>query len=142
MKKLLTILTLCLILCVASGCKEDESATPKVPVDYDLTKYTAQIASATVTDMNEHPEKYVGKTIRLRGTLMPEFFEELDRDINWVLIDDDSGCCFQYIEIKKNDGDYPPDNSKIEITGTFGLYSEGIYSNLSYLAVKDLSIRG
>ena len=148
MKKILTMTILCLVLSVMAGCdeksellddletqSEEQSITPTI--DYDLTEYTAQIATATMTDMRENPEKYIGKVIKVRGRYFPEYMDMLDRDINWLLVDDETGCCVNYFEFKLNDEEYPPEETRIEIIGTFGFYDEGVYTDLPYLAVDD-----
>ncbi|MCL1904207.1 MAG: hypothetical protein FWF94_07305 [Oscillospiraceae bacterium] len=143
MKKLALLLALCLVLTLAAGCEEGDNdpraeERQSVSVDYDLTSYTAQIANATMLDMNENPEKYIGKTFKMKGTFLPVFVEEIDRDVNYIQVDD--GCCMQYFEFKLKGENYPPEESDIEFTGVFGLYDEGDYTELIYLDVDNLSV--
>ncbi|MCL1789300.1 MAG: hypothetical protein FWG33_03000 [Oscillospiraceae bacterium] len=145
MKKFSLILILCMLLTLAVGCDEDDDLLRRGTressgIDYDLTSYTSQIATATMTDMFENPDKYVGKVVKVRGTYFPVFVEEVDRDVHYLQVDDESGCCVQYFEFKQSSDDFPDEEAKIELIGTFGLYDDGEYTEMVYLAVKDLII--
>ena len=92
----------------------------------DLTELGSDMVYAVVFEMMTEPEKYMGKTIRIKGTNNRYTDIETGQDYYACLIKDAAACCAQGIEYKLPEGaEYPDFNAEITVSGVFGSYFEG-----------------
>jgi len=108
--------------------------------DVDLTQLSSTMVYTEVFNMMSAPENYVGKTVKMRGTLT--IFEGEEKNYFSCLIADATACCAQGIEFDwagdhKYPDDYPPEGSEITVTGTFDTYVEG---NFIYCTLVDAEL--
>ncbi len=99
--------------------------------DIDLTRLSATMVYAQVFNMIVEPEKFEGKTVKMRGQFMVYPMDK-NENVYAVVISDATACCQQGLEFKWQGehaypADYPPEGSEIEVTGTFktGQTSDG-----------------
>ena len=106
---------------------EEPSGTPSPDVDIDLTVLNSQMVYAQVSDMMDNPDDYIGKTVRMKGTLA---FVEDDGVMYFAcFIKDAQQCCQQGIEFVRSGDyvfpdDYPELNAPIMVEGTFTVYED------------------
>ena len=127
MKKFLCALTLALIFFQASRASAQQKKATKV--DIDLTKVSQTFIYSQIFNMMSEPERYVGKTIKIKGKFMsydlpPEFGRKKSFA---VIIYDATACCQQGIEFiwegnHQYPKDYPAEGSTITVTGVFQSY--------------------
>lgn len=114
-------------------------------VDYDLTAMNSDMVYSTVYQMMTDPEAYVGKTVRMNGAYIVNYWESTDTYYHCVLIKDAQACCQQGIEFVWGDGnhkypdDYPEENAEVLVTGTFETYKEDGDTNL-YCRLEDATL--
>ena len=97
----------------------------------DLTKMDGAMVYATVFDMMNQPDNYLGKRITMHGTLavIPS---DMDPDLRYyfVVIADATACCSQGIEFiwEENSHTYPDEypevGAQVIVSGIFGQYEE------------------
>ena len=97
-------------------------------VDIDLTTMNSTMVYATVYDIVNTPEQYLGKTILVNGYFDTGYDESLDTRYYFVVIPDAAACCLQGLEFKASGRNYPDDYPEVRtdicIRGTFGKYDE------------------
>lgn len=109
-------------------------------VDVDLTKMSSTMVYSEVLNMQQHPDEYTDKIVRMKG---PFNVTELNDNRYFAcVIKDAAACCSTGIEfVWAGDHSYPEDypevNTEITVTGTFNVYSEG---NSKYLQLKDAEV--
>ena len=100
-------------------------------VDYDLTTMNSDMVYASVYQLMVDPETYVGKTFKMQGTYYSTFYEPTNKYYHYVIIEDAAACCAQGLEFVWGDGshvypdEYPANESRVEVSGTFETYKEG-----------------
>ena len=148
MKKVIVSLTLCalaLMLC-ACGAKDGAQAQTKTAqakkVDLDLSALSGTVVYSQVYDMIEDPEAYLGQTVKLKGNF--SYFQDPDTQNEYfaAVIADATACCAQGIEFvwageHAYPRDYPPLDTMLTVTGTFGTYEEDGYT---YLRLSDADV--
>ena len=148
MKRMTVLLTLCalaLILCACSGKKgaQAQSESTRVQaVDLDLSTLSGTVVYSQVYDMIVEPEAYMGKRVKLKGNF--SYFQDPDTQNEYfaAVIADATACCAQGIEFvwageHTYPRDYPPLDTMLTVTGTFGTYEEDGYT---YLQLKDADV--
>lgn len=112
--------------CVESGGNE-----------IDITLMSTEVAYASVRNMNQSPDKYVGKTIKITGSFSSSVNEDLGKYYTMVGVYDNTVCCQEYVEFVLAEklvypSGYPQQGDKITIVGVFETYTEGntIYGHL------------
>jgi len=126
---------------------ETEQPSPPPPekvVDIDLSNYGSTMLFAEVTNILSNPDDYLGKIIKVRGSLFSSYYGETDKYYQYVVIGDAAACCQQGIEfVWKGEhtfpDDYPDDYSLIEVVGVYGQYEEFDISYF-YLEVDDITV--
>ena len=112
----------------AEDLPEEAADTPAPApgeIDLDLTLLSSGLVYSEVFNMMVEPEAYVGKTIRLSGYCVSNYYEPTDMYYYAVVIPDATACCAQGIEFLLREGEtYPPDDADVVVTGTFELYEE------------------
>lgn len=70
-------------------------------VDIDLTKMSSTMVYSTVFNMVNNPEKFVGKTMRMRGeyTTYHISIDDPTQIIHACIVRDAAGCCSQGLEL-------------------------------------------
>lgn len=116
------------------------SAAPQVKVDIDLTSLSSTMVYSEVYAMMEHPQDYVGKTMRMHG-----IFACSEGNLYYFcVIQDATACCGQGIEFilagnpTYPDG-YPTPGTEFTVTGVFEDYLEGQYT---YYHLRDAVLEG
>ncbi|MCL2698906.1 MAG: hypothetical protein FWE68_01190 [Defluviitaleaceae bacterium] len=131
MKKLL--LLICVMSLFITGCNDipvrDRS------VDLDLTVFSAVMLAAEYDKILGNPNRYLGQTIKAKGSFLTFFFN--DRDYNFIVLREIDACCVERFEIKW-DGDFPPEGTMMEIVGVFSRYEDSGRA-FHYLAVEEMS---
>lgn len=96
-------------------------------VDLDLTRLSATMVFAEVAAMVRTPEDYLGKTVRMAGSLaVYEANPELGIDYFYtVVIQDATACCQQGMEFIWPEGTLPEAGTGLVVTGTFAEYDCG-----------------
>lgn len=96
-------------------------------VDLDLTRLSATMVFAEVAAMVRTPEDYLGKTVRMAGSLaVYEANPELWIDYFYtVVIQDATACCQQEMEFIWPEGTLPEAGTGLVVTGTFAEYDCG-----------------
>lgn len=116
--------------------ENDDKSGQSSDVDYDLTIMSSDMVYSTVYQMMTDPETYVGKTVRMNGAYVVNYWESTDTYYHCVLIKDAQACCQQGIEFVWGNGnhkypdDYPEENAEVLVTGTFETYKEDGDTNL------------
>ena len=138
----ITACVLLLLFCSACGSAPKESAVPDTSpavsssateesrgaYDLDLTVLDSNMIYANIYSMMEHPDKYVGKHIRIRGNFATAtvwstvYFA--------CVIPDATACCSQGLEFilakeRAYPAEYPKEGTEITVSGIFETYWEG-----------------
>jgi len=136
MKKILIVL--CTIALI-SGCGQkppDEieerrvkpASSEKKTADIDLTVMSGTMVYAEVYNITAAPEDYLGKTVKVKGTYVTDYYDVTDLTYRYVLIADAAACCQQGIEFiltgEYPDDYYPEEGGAIELQGVFKKYEE------------------
>ena len=139
------------ISAVNGGVDNNSAKARKKPsaggtVDVDLTVLSGTMVYAEVYNIILKPKKYIGKTIKIRGPYYAVNYNYggTGRYYHYVIIEDAAACCRQGFEFIWNGehaypGDYPEDQTKIEVIGVFDSYDE-LGQTYYYLAIDHLSI--
>ena len=138
MKKTLFFLTLLISLAALTA-----SALAEAPgVDLDLTTLSGTVVYSQVYDMMMQPGAYTGQRIKLKGSF--SYFQDpgTRQEYFAAVIADATACCAQGIEfVWKGEHtyprDYPPIDTEITVTGTFGTYEE---NGFTYLQLTDAEV--
>ena len=118
---------------IKSSNKDNETTdkAKDTSVDYDLTTMNSDMVYASVYQLMVDPETYVGKTFKMQGTYYSTFYEPTNKYYHYVIIEDAAACCAQGLEFVWGDGshvypdEYPANESRVEVSGTFETYKEG-----------------
>ncbi len=151
MKKIF-ILFLLLILCGCSLKVQDETRpavtenkeTEKTEVkqeeaDIDLSFGSETIAYATISNILEDPEEYMGQRVKMLGTYKQFYSETYDTTYYVCMVTDATACCQQGMEFKlKDEGSLPLDGQQIILEGIVDVYPEGEYW---YAYLKDAAYK-
>ena len=129
MKKVISLILACVFVCTLWACsknQEDGAGDAAGAVDVDLTKLSSTMVYSEVFNMTNAPEKYIGKTVRMRGKF--SVYENTQTGARYFacVIADATSCCSQGIE-------FAPDlteissltvGSEITVRGEFSTYEE------------------
>ena len=121
----------------SANADDTDDAKSSDGIDVDLTKMSSTMVYSEVLNMQQTPEKYLGKTVKMHG---PFNVTELNDNRYFAcLITDATACCSTGIEFVLSGDysypdDYPPKDTEIIVTGTFTTYKEG---KSQYLQLKD-----
>lgn len=107
--------------------QSENNSSSAEKIDVDLTKLSATVVYAEVFNMMVEPEKYVGKTVRMKGMFYVYENDEYDSNFSRIyacIITDATACCAEGIEFRLEDKlsypeDFPKLYSTIIVTGTF-----------------------
>ena len=150
MKKIMTILLLCLISAVLAGCAasnadtKEPAATPEpLVVDLDLSRLSGTVVYSQVYNIMAEPESYLGKVIKMAGYYSAYVDTERGVVYHACVIPDATACCAQGIEFvwageHAWPDDYPDEGTDILVTGRLASYEEDGYM---YLHLLDAEIQ-
>lgn len=124
--------------------KEPEKADKSV--DIDLTQMSSDMVYATVYQLLNQPEEYVGKQIKMKGNYYASWYVPTKQYYHYAIIQDATACCSQGLEFVWGDGshkypdEYPKEGAEVTVTGTFQTYKEAkddtVYCRLVQSKVK------
>lgn len=123
----------------------EKSGNDSVIIDYDLTNMSSDMVYAIVYQMMVDPDAYIGKTFRMEGMYYAVYYEPTRKYYHYCIIQDALACCAQGMEFVWGDGshvypdEYPKENTKIVVQGTFETYREDGDDNL-YCRLKDATM--
>ena len=133
-----------------TGSKSTSSASNKVQikektydkVDYDLTQMNSDMVYSTIYNMLNTPEDYLGKIVKVKGTMATFHDEQTDQYYYSCVIADAMACCSQGLEFIWGDGthepsEYPEDGADLVVTGVFETYEE---NNVMYYRLNHATI--
>ena len=106
-------------------------------VDVDLTQMNATMVFAEVSNIMYLPDDYLGKVIRMKGTAVSSTDPETGVTYYAVIIQDATACCASGLEYLLTEGEYPPDETEVTVTGEFELYQE---NGVLYGRLKDAAL--
>ena len=117
------------------------STTSADGIDYDLSQMSSNTVYAEVLGMVYEPDRYRGKTIKMKGAFAVYHDETTDKYYFACIIQDATACCAQGIEFSlkgdyKYPEDYPEEGAEITVVGIFDTYEEG---EQMYLILNDAS---
>ena len=125
--------------------KENSGKQLQIPeytgqIDVDLTKLSSSMVYAEVFNMMVQPQDYVGKQVKMAGTLQrsqmykEDGTEDPGKYSYACIIKDALACCSQGIQfISAGQLTYPEDDTEILVIGRFETYEENGYT-YCYLA--------
>lgn len=97
-------------------------------VDVDISVMSSDMVYATVYQLMTESDKYVGKTIKIKGNHYSSFYEATGVTYHFALIQDAAACCSQGLEFELANGfEYPAEEEEVIVTGTFETYEEEGY---------------
>lgn len=142
---LLTILIVLLLTGCGAAAPQEDAALP-APVEttvqtqpssgrIDLTAMSSTMVIAQVATMQNEPESFLGKTVKMQGTFLVG--EGETRNYYYCLVADAAACCQQGFEFLW-DGhiypdDYPEPGSQIIVEGVFDTYWEDGYQYMQLI---------
>ena len=127
------IIPLLLVLSfLLSGCGSD-------PVDVDLTELSSTVVYSEVYNMVTNPEEYIGKTVKMDGTMTR--YTTTTRELYACLVLDATACCAQGIAFEwageHDPSEYPPQGAVITVVGTFATFEE---DGITYCYLADATL--
>ena len=119
----------------------DSKDTTDLKIDIDLTKLSKTMVYSEVLNMMQSPKKYIGKTIKMKGTCSIQDDAINQKTYYSCIIQDATACCAQGIEfeLEGKDPKYPENYSEICVIGQFDTYTEGEYE---YCTLRNAQLVG
>ena len=122
--------------------REIKAVTPNKLIDWDLSRFSTTMAYGQLTDMLMYPDKYIGQTVRLKGTYRPSADENGNIAYHFLIIYDQTACCELGIEFapttRATPLAVPAPEQAIQLTGVFDLcYDMG--EQFACLRVNDIT---
>jgi len=131
------VLLLCFIYFLTIGCGAEKKTDDDIVID--IVAMSETLAGATMLNILNEPERYVGKTIRVAGTYQPFYWDEEDRYFHDLIVESQAGCCPKILEFILSGDDYPMAGAMIELVGIYSSYElDG--QILYYLAVNEMNV--
>jgi len=128
----------------AATVEEQETVTSVSleEVDVDMTEMSSILAFATVNEIAENVDAYVGQTIRIKGIYNRYYNPRNDFYYFVCTVVDNTACCSQGMEFVLTDDytypdDYPEEGEDICVIGVFDLYNE---DGLTYCTLRNAKI--
>ncbi len=108
--------------------------------DIDLTTMSSTMVYSQIYDVMVNYNNYLDKSINLVGTFSTMYYDEIAQTLNFVVINDATGCCPQGLELKfAEDVTLPAADATIGIQGRFTTYFEGEFEYFCIL-VEQLTV--
>ena len=136
MYKAFTIILSALAFTVSSFAK----VSTNTHADIDLTRMSSTMVYSIVYQMVTDPQKYTGKTIKMKGIFSSYVDEETNRRFFGCVIKDALACCsqglaFELAKPRKYPSEYPSEGASITIIGTFEFEKEE--DGIGFPIIKD-----
>ena len=104
---------------------EDYTISDDPDAIVDLTALSSTMVYAEVFNMMMEPERYIGRTIKMKGIYYSSYYNVTQKDYHYIIITDAAACCAQGLEfVCLDDNSYPEDDTEIEVTGIYKSYKE------------------
>jgi len=134
--KAFTIILSALAFTVSSFAK----VSTNTHADIDLTRMSSTMVYSIVYQMVTDPQKYTGKTIKMKGIFSSYVDEETNRRFFGCVIKDALACCsqglaFELAKPRKYPSEYPSEGASITIIGTFEFEKEE--DGIGFPIIKD-----
>ncbi len=134
---------LCVLIIIAS-LGTSASGLFAQSIDHDLSKMSGIMAYSLLFEILINPEPYLGKTIKATGFFYRGYSEHTKRNFNYVMVGDETACCWQGLEFlidgRENlPENYPTQNDDIEVIGVLKSYEAAGYT-FFYLDVEEVRI--
>lgn len=118
----------------------EQAAKSADGIDVDLTAMSSTMVYSEVLNMQQTPDKYVGKIVKMKGPF--NVSEISDNRYFACIIADATACCSTGIEFvwagdHSYPEDYPEKDQEITVVGTFNTYMEG---SSKYMQLKDAEV--
>ena len=136
MYKAFTIILTALAFTVSAFAK----VSTNTHADIDLTRMSSTMVYSMVYQMVTDPQKYTGKTIKMKGIFSSYVDEETNRRFFGCVIKDALACCsqglaFELAKPRKYPSEYPSEGASITIIGTFEFEKEE--EGIGFPIIKD-----
>ncbi|ACX74798.1 hypothetical protein FSU_1656 [Fibrobacter succinogenes subsp. succinogenes S85] len=136
MHKAFTIILTALVFTVSAFAK----VSTNTHADIDLTRMSSTMVYSIVYQMVTDPQKYTGKTIKMKGIFSSYVDEETNRRFFGCVIKDALACCsqglaFELAKPRKYPSEYPSEGASITIIGTFEFEKEE--DGIGFPIIKD-----
>ncbi len=136
MYKAFTIILAALVFNVSAFAK----VSTNTHADIDLTRMSSTMVYSIVYQMVTDPQKYTGKTIKMKGIFSSYVDEETNRRFFGCVIKDALACCsqglaFELAKPRKYPSEYPSEGASITIIGTFEFEKEE--DGIGFPIIKD-----
>lgn len=136
MYKTFTIILTALAFTVSAFAK----VSTNTHADIDLTRMSSTMVYSIVYQMVTDPQKYTGKTIKMKGIFSSYVDEETNRRFFGCVIKDALACCsqglaFELAKPRKYPSEYPSEGASITIIGTFEFEKEE--DGIGFPIIKD-----
>ena len=136
MYKAFTIILTALAFTVSSFAK----VSTNTHADIDFTRMSSTMVYSMVYQMVTDPQKYTGKTIKMKGIFSSYVDEETNRRFFGCVIKDALACCsqglaFELAKPRKYPSEYPSEGASITIIGTFEFEKEE--DGIGFPIIKD-----
>lgn len=136
MYKAFTIILTALAFTVSAFAK----VSTNTHADIDLTRMSSTMVYSIVYQMVTDPQKYTGKTIKMKGIFSSYVDEETNRRFFGCVIKDALACCsqglaFELAKPRKYPNEYPSEGASITIIGTFEFEKEE--DGIGFPIIKD-----
>ena len=136
MYKAFTIILTALTFTVSAFAK----VSTNTHADIDLTRMSSTMVYSIVYQMVTDPQKYTGKTIKMKGIFSSYVDEETNRRFFGCVIKDALACCsqglaFELAKPRKYPSEYPSEGASITIIGTFEFEKEE--DGIGFPIIKD-----
>jgi hypothetical protein len=134
--KAFTIILTALVFTVSAFAK----VSTNTHADIDLTRMSSTMVYSIVYQMVTDPQKYTGKTIKMKGIFSSYVDEETNRRFFGCVIKDALACCsqglaFELAKPRKYPSEYPSEGASITIIGTFEFEKEE--DGIGFPIIKD-----
>lgn len=139
MKKIIAVIISIIMTFSLSACG---GSVGSGSIDVDLTALSTTMIYSEVSNMMTAPDDYIGKTIKMTGTMAAYYDEAIDEYYQACVISDATACCQQGLEFKLKGNktypdDYPEVDSEITVVGTFNTYEE---NGMTYARLEDAEL--
>ena len=107
--------------------------------DIDLSFGSETIAYATISNILDDPEEYMGQRVKMLGTYKQFYSKTYDTAYYVCMVTDATACCQQGMEFRlKDEYSLPLDGQQIILEGIVDVYPEGDYW---YAYLKDAAYK-
>ena len=119
-----------MFLFALNASAKDPSGNTFKKIDIDLARMSGTMVYAYVFKMVTEPTNFIGKRIRMNGTLSSYYDQETKKRFYGCVIADALDCCsqglaFELAKERKFPDEFPDESEKISIIGDFEMAEDG-----------------